>query len=340
MKKTSLSDIAKAAGVSKTLVSFVLNGKAKEKGVNKETAERVLQKIKEFNYQPNSVARSLRTGQSSTIGIVVADISNAFYARICRNIEQFVMQEGYNVVLGNSNEDPSREKELLKMMYDRGMDGIILAPTRPYSEIIEKELNDMEIPLVLVDRHYPKSNFHHVIVDNFEIAYKATKHLIDLGHKYIGYIAIKPSHTSVMQERYAGFCQAKVDAGIEASPEYYNELSLEDLNGDIYDKLDCLHYKEGKVTAMVSSNNKVTLSLLECFKVNDIKIPDDISLLSFDYLDVFKLLCPPISSIQLFAEDIGNRAAHLLMEKIHHKDELKNVVLKAKFHPRESIKKI
>ena len=99
MKKASLSDIAQALGVSKTLVSFVINGRAEEKGISKETTKKVLEKIKELNYQPNSLARGLRTGKSKTIGVVVADISNAFYASVCKSIEQAVMNQGYNVVL-------------------------------------------------------------------------------------------------------------------------------------------------------------------------------------------------------------------------------------------------
>ena len=225
-------------------------------------------------------------------------------------------------------------------MWDRGMDGIILAPTRPFTKKVERELNDLEIPIILIDRHYPDSNLNHVVVNNFQISYEATQHLIQNGHSNIAYIAIKPTHTSVMQDRLAGFVQALKDAKIPFKKNFYNELSLEELSNGIYDKLDCLHYKQGKATAVVSSNNKVTLALLECFKIKDIQIPDDISLVSFDFLDVFKILTPPISSIQLFAEDIGNQSAAMLLKKLNGVSTVENTVLQAKFHSRASVKKL
>ena len=115
MKKTSLADIAKSLNVSKALVSIVLNGKGDAHGINEDTQKRVLAKAKELNYKPNAIARGLRTGKSNTLGLIVADISNAFYAKICRAIEEKAWKKGYHLMISSSEENPERESELIRV---------------------------------------------------------------------------------------------------------------------------------------------------------------------------------------------------------------------------------
>lgn len=341
MKKVSLSDVAKSLGVSKTLVSFVINGKSAEKGISKTTEKKVLDKVKELDYHPNNFARILRTGKSKTIGIVVADISNAFYATICRGVENQASKHGYNVVFSSSDENPEKEKMILKMMSERGFDGVILAPTRPFSVEVEKELKNLDLPLVLIDRHYPESDINYIAANNFEISSEATKYLIDKGHRNIGFIALKPTTTSVMFDRFNGYKTALEQNGIPFNEKFYTELDLEDLVDPTANNFSANILKDNSITAIVSSNNKVTLAILECFKNMNIKIPDDISLISFDFLDVFKILNPPISSIQLFADKIGLESAKLLFTKISDKvNSSENIIIEAHFQERQSVKEI
>lgn len=339
MKKISLSEVANSLGVSKTLVSFVINGKAKEKGISDATVKKVVEKIKELDYKPNIAARTLRTGISKTIGIIVADISNPFYARICKNIESQVSKQGYNVVFSSTNENWKKEKDIIQLMDQRGIDGIILSPSRPYSIEIENEFNSISAPIVFIDRHYKQSKINYIAADNYNAAYESTSYLLSKGHTRIGFAAIKPTTTTVMTDRLSGYKKALTDNGIEFSNDLYSEFSLEDLSKPIYEKIDCLNSNKLNVTAFIFANNKITMAFLECFKKRNIKIPDEISILSFDYLDVFKILSPPISSIQLYAETIGDKAAELILNKIYRKkDNFENVIIESKFHERESVK--
>ncbi|MBN2746480.1 MAG: LacI family DNA-binding transcriptional regulator [Bacteroidales bacterium] len=341
MKRVSLTDLSKSLNISKTTISFVLNGRAKEKGVSAETERRVLKKVKELNYIPNNFARGLRTGKSMTIGIVVADISNPFYARICRNIENEFDKNGYNVLFSSTYENPDKEKHIINVMVERGVDGIILSPTRPYSSRVKKELTQLEIPLVFIDRHYPNSDIPYVVANNYQSSFEATKKLIEFGHKHIAFIAIKPTNTSVMADRIRGYKDALKAANIPFRKKFYAEFDLEDLSKPIYHKLDCLNLREHSATAILSGNNKITLALIECFQRNKILIPNDVSLISFDYLDVFSILTPPISSIQIHPEEIGDKAAKLLLSLISSPQKFQeNLVIEPVIHIKESVKYI
>ena len=144
MKKISLADVAKSLGVSKTLVSLVLNDRGDEKGINKDTQQRVRDKVKELNYKPNQFARGLRVGKSNTIGLVVADISNSFYAKMCRSIEDHCTENGYNLIICSSDENPEKESELIQMLIDRQVDGLIISTTQKNNNDINLEKSSVE----------------------------------------------------------------------------------------------------------------------------------------------------------------------------------------------------
>ena len=341
MKKISLGDVANSLGVSKTLVSFVINGRAKEKGISKVTAEKVMSKVKELGYHPNNFARVLRTGKSMTIGVVVADISNAFYARICKNIEDYCSKNGYNVFFCSSGENPKKEKSLLNMLYERGIDGLIVSPTRKYSPELEREFNAMDIPIVLIDRYFEEQPYNYVVIDNYKISKKITQKLVDLGHKNIGFLAIKPLYTTVMQDRLSGYKDCLKENNIPFTEEMILNFQLKDLQSGFLNKIKTLFEKNKPITALISSNNKITLSTMEYLMEENIKIPDDLSFISFDFLDAFKILNPPLSSVQLHAEIIGDKSAEMLLNKIkkpHQK--IANIVIEATFHERKSCKSI
>ncbi len=339
MKKVSLKDVANSLGVSQTLVSFVINGKAKEKGISNSTAEMVMAKVKEMNYRPNSFARILRTGISKTIGVVVADISNPFYARIGRNIEDYIARFGYKVLFCSTDENADKEKEHIQMLVERGIDGIILAPTREYSAEVEQELLDLEIPVVLIDRYYPGSDFNYVTIDNYDITKEITRYLIENGHTRTGYLSLVPDTTTTMKNRWEGFLSVYKDKGLKYDLDLKTDFELRKLEEQIPSRIDSL-LKKG-VTAMISTNNKITIAAIYYMQQKGVKIPDDISLISFDYLDAFKILSPPLSNVRLFAEDIGDNAAAMIMDKIRNpKKSLTNVSLKAEFYHGKSVKKI
>jgi len=341
MKKVSLGDVAVSLGVSKTLVSFVINGRAKEKGISKNTAEKVISKVKELGYHPNSFARVLRTGKSMTIGVVVADISNPYYARICRNIEAYCSKNDYYVFFCSSNEDPRKEKSLLTMLYERGIDGLIFSPTRKYTDEVEKDLNGLDMPIVLIDRFYTNKPFNYVVTDNYEMSKKVTQNLIDLGHKKIGFMALNPLYTTAMSDRIKGYKDCLKENGIRYSSKMIVNFQLNELQDNFPSRINGLFSDENAITALISTNNKITLSAMEYLMEKKINIPNDLSFISFDFLDAFKVLTPPLSSIQLHAEMIGDKSAEMLLNKIAKPTKkVDNIIVKSTYHERKSCKSI
>ena len=186
--RISLKDIANRAGVSTSLVSFVLNGKQKQHRIKDEVAQRIKEIAKELNYKPNAAAKSLRNGRSRTIGVVVSDISNPFFAHLARHIEASAERHGYSVHFASSDESAQRTAVLVDNMLNKGVDCIVLVPCEG-SDATVKELMDKNIPLVLLDRYIPGINTNYVCLNNRQAAYDATCHLIDEGFRRIGMIA-------------------------------------------------------------------------------------------------------------------------------------------------------
>ena len=155
MKNTSLSDIARKLGVSTTLVSLVLNGKSKESRINDEVAQKVRETAGKMNYKPNQLARGLRTGKTQTLALIVADISNIFFARLARVVEDEAGKFGYKVMFGSSDESPEKLSEMLNVFQERKVDGFIISPTEGSMRYIS-EFKKKNIPFVLIDRYFPK----------------------------------------------------------------------------------------------------------------------------------------------------------------------------------------
>ena len=317
-KKTSLADIARALGVSKTLVSMVLNGKGDENGINEDTQKRVWAKAKELNYKPNMMARSLRTGRSHTIGLIVADISNAFYARMCRAVEDAAAQRGYYVLFGSSDEKVTKEQQLIQMLRDRLVDGIILSTTLENKEGIH-EMEEAGFPLVLIDRFIPQESTPFVTADNYQGSKAAVHHLIRKGHSRIGVLKISPSHLTSITERVRGYQDALAEANIEREEELLLEIPYDDIKGTIARELPRLLSGDNPVSALYALNNNLATASLKVIQDLGLSIPQDIALLSFDDIDLFDLYSPTITAVSQPVSDMGARAVEMLINKIEKK---------------------
>lgn len=323
MKKTSLADIAKALGVSKTLVSLVLNDKGDALGINKETQRKVIAKARELNYRPNQFARGLRMGKSNTIGLIVSDIANSFYARICRSAEDHAAAHGYNLFICSADENVEKESRLIQMLINRQVDGLIISSTQSKSAEFT-QLKKMELPFVLIDRHFPRLDTNYVIVDNHEGALKGVKHLIDEGHTKIGYLAISPAHLITIKERARGYKDALKEAGIRFDGRLVKDIPHDDVRPNVYKAMDELLSANSGVTAVFSSNNSLTIAAMEYLKEKGLHMPEDISLVSFDDIDLFKLSDPPITAVAQPIEEIGAQATEVLIQKIKEMKEQKH----------------
>lgn len=319
MKKSSLEDVAKALGVSKTLVSMVLNGKATQYGISKKTEERVWKMVDEMGFKPNATARKLRTGKSNVLGLIVADISNPFYAKIARSIEDAANKKGYHMLICSSDENPKREADLISILADQHqVDGLIISSTLDNTQMFDR-LHQQNIPFLLLDREFSSGLFPSVTVDNRKGAELLVQHLINKGSNNIGLITLSPSHLSTLQDRKNGYKDALAKNGLVFKESLLREVSFENLREDIAKEVDFLLSDPHRVKAIFALNNLVALYTLEAIKQKGLSIPNDIALVSFDDIDLFKFTSPPITAISQPMEKIGVHAMELLFTLINNK---------------------
>lgn len=313
MKKVSLKDIAESLGVSKALVSLVLNGKGDERGINKQTQERVRVKAKELNYVPNQYARGLRVGRTNTIGVIVPDVSNVFYGKLCKAIEQDAYAKGYNLIISNTYEDVQKEKKLITDLINRNIDGLILASSFDDKNEL-KGLKDNNVPLVLVDRVFDGLDVDAVSVSNIEGAEKAIEFLYKKGVKNPVCFSISPVYISSIAERVKGYLNAVKDK----SKAKLFQIPHDNIDTAVNKAL--IEVREGDYDGIFCANNNIAKSILKNASNNQDNI-DDIKIISFDDIEIFDLVNPKISSIAQPINEIGLKAIELLLGQIKNKEE-------------------
>lgn len=312
MKKVSLKDIAESLGVSKALVSLVLNDKGDERGINKQTQERVRNKARELNYVPNQYARGLRVGRTNTIGVIVPDVSNVFYGKLCKAIEQEAYSRGYNLIISNTYEDTQKEKKLITDLINRNIDGLILASSFDDKNEL-KGLKDNKVPLVLVDRVFDDLEVDSVAVSNIAGAEKAIDFLYKSGVKSPACFTISPVYISSISQRIKGYLNRIKDQSkaklIQVPHDNIDQGVIEGLKtikAENYDGIFCVNNSLAKAILKASSNNG------ESYK--------DLKIISFDDIEVFDLVNPKISAIAQPIGKIGHAAVDLLIEQMEKKD--------------------
>lgn len=340
MKKTSLADIAKALGVSKTLVSLVLNGRGDRHGISPQTQEKVLDKAKELNYTPNPIARGLRTGKSNTIGLIVTDISNIFVAKMARSIEDKVREHGYNLIICSSDEDKTRENALIQQLRGWQVDGLIVMSAQDDKKVFDEIKNST--PLVLIDRHIAKLESNYVGVDNYESSFQAIEHLIELGYKRIGLFTITPTHISPIADRERGYKDALREHNIRAFQKYTQSIPFNDITNAVAASLKELLEMPKPIDALFVVNNSIALACLRYIKQHQIEVPKQLALLSFDDIEAFRFSTPTITAVAQPIKNIGEEAVKLLFKQISTKsDETfkpKQIVLPGELIIRDSTK--
>jgi len=336
MKKASLNDIAKSLNVSKALVSFVLNGQGDKKGIRPETQQKVIAKAKELNYKPNQIARGLRLGKSNTIGLIVADISNKFYAKIAKQVEVVAAQNNFNLIFCSSDENEEKELELIDMLRERLVDGIIISTTQKDAKAFAR-LKKENYPFVLIDRNLPRVSAHYVGVDNYSGAYQATEHLIKNKYQKIGLLKISPSFLSSIRERETGFRAALKDNGIRANNKLIRTIDFSAIKKSVRKELQELIEPPYKIEALFSVNNNITVACMEFLREMNLRIPQDVAIVSFDDIDLFRLSYPTITAVAQPVEKIGETAVNLLLDEINGKNGgPKQVVLPVQLISRRS----
>ncbi len=339
MKKTSLNDIAKHLGVSKTLVSFVLNGKAKEFRISEDICTKVLEVAKELNYQPNRIAQGLRTGKTNTIGLIIADIANPFFGILGREIEQEAAKHGYRVIFCSSDENPDKSRAQIAMMQQTLVDGYIISPPKNSEDQI-LALSKGNVPFVLIDRYFPEIECNQIMVDNFDAAYKATNHLLKLGRRRIANVTINLDLINMI-DRTEGYKQALRDANIPVEESLIKILPFSHDNKLVARAIKDLVNKSSphKADAILFSTSKLGINGIESISALGLKIPDDIAIVSFDNPDAYKICVSPVTVVNQPLKEIGKTAVQILLSDIKRSDgpgKIQKIILKTDLIIRKS----
>ena len=313
-KKITIKDIAKAANVSVTTVSFVLNHKGEEKGISKKVIEKVFKISEEMKFQPNMIASSLRTGKTRSIGLIVEDISNQFFSDLAKVIEREAIKLNYRVFYCSTGGNDLRAIELVNSLLQANVDGFIITPTENMKTTIDRLL-ELKCPVVLVDRYFEDQEASHVVLDNFEGAETATYYLLKRGYKKIAFVT-NSSELIQMNLRKQGYITALRDVGL------YDDTIILDLD---------YHYTEEeriqKITEFLSNNTKIDAVLfaanylllagLQSLKKLGLKIPMDKAIISFDDHDSFRLNAPSITVLSQPIEEMAKKTVRLLMDQMN-----------------------
>ncbi|TDW96978.1 LacI family DNA-binding transcriptional regulator [Dinghuibacter silviterrae] len=310
-KKLSIRDIAEQLKVSKTTVSFVLNGKAAENGVSKAMERRVLAYIEKVGYRPNRMAQGLRTGRSKTIGMMVEDISDAFFSSIARKFEEILSVKGYRIIYGSTENNTAVAKDLIQVFRNHQVDGYIIAPPPGIEEDIRELIAD-ELPVIVFDRTLPNLEVDSVLVDNHQGAYRATRHLLDNGYKHITLVTLT-SEQIQMRERERGYLDCLAEAGKRAKIlriKYHEqrEKAVSDIEKNIPADTD----------AVLFATNYLAENGLEAIAMRRWNIPDQVAIAVFDDCNWFKLFKPSITAVAQPLEAICTEVVDLLLQKLEH----------------------
>lgn len=332
MKRVSIKDIAEKVGVSTALVSYVMNGLEKEKRVGAGVVERIREAARELNYTPNQIARSLRKGSTRTIGLIVTDIANPFFANMARVIEDEAGRLGYTVIFGSSDEDKDKMSRLLDTLIYRQVDGFIIVPAEN-SEIQVRNLVEKHIPVVMVDRYFEEIETSYVVLDNYEASYRAVDHLIRKGYRRIGMAAYCSSLVH-MKERVRGYEGAMTENGL-AKNIRVGRVSYNAVKEDTETILTDFLKGEDRIEALFMATNSISLSCLYYIHRNGIRVPDELTLVGFDGNEAFDFLHYPLSFVEQPVAEIGRKAVQILAAQMDGSKETTRIIVNNKLIVRD-----
>lgn len=311
-KRVSIADIARQLNISVTTVSFILNGKAKEMRISDALIKKVEALVQQTNYQPNVLAKSFRTGKTNTIGLLVEDISNPFFASIARQIEDIAYKRGYKIIYGSTEDNLEKTRDLINMFTDRHVDAYIITAPEGIEEEL-KTLMEMKKPLVLFDRYYPGLETNYVGVDNFTATYDAIRHMVEMGHKEIAFITTN-SNQSQMTDRLAGYKKAMSEKGLSTNIKKIT-YTPEDGRKVISQIITYLQSKRS-VDAVFFATNYLLAKGLEAFAFQGWKVGENLAVVSFDDHEFFALFNPSITAVSQPVSEIANQLITLLLNEL------------------------
>lgn len=306
----TIKDIAKELGVSVSTVSRALNN---HPDISKETKEEVLRVIKQLNYTPNAVARSMIHRKTYTIGLMLPDITDPFLSSMAHGVEDVLSDSGYSIIYGNMSRRPDKEKRFLNSVVERKMDGIIVTPDFMDEETIDL-LQRLKIPVVFLRRRPPAElDFPFVDVDHYKGSCDAIHYLISLGHREIGFIGM-PEFSFTGQERYRGYVDTLQHYGIAPNPIGVAFEGRTTAHG--YQGMEKLAAQYEGMTAVFAANDMLGIGILEWLAVHEKQVPEQMSVIGFDNLEFADLHWIKLTTVAQPRMEMGKKAANLLMNMI------------------------
>ncbi|MDW7681829.1 MAG: LacI family DNA-binding transcriptional regulator [bacterium] len=335
--KITITDVARVAKVSKASVSAVINNKPT---VSPKTREKILKVIKKLNYRPNEVARSLSSRKTKSFGLVIKEIDNPYFARVMKGVFDVCCELGYTVLLGSSELSPAQEFQSIETLTNQRVDGLIISPLQGADSDFSylSDLIHDHYPLVMLGevKNYTTS---FVDVDNVNAAHQAVSYLIKLGHTEIAYFS-GPAYSVHSFDRLQGYQQAHIDHNLPIHKDFIIEVGSYIENGFQAGKK--LFSRQSKTpSAVFCYNDLVAIGLINALIESNINVPDQVSVIGFDDIDICGSIKIPLTTIHVPAYEIGRKASELLIRQIQNSDQLLNekIILKTRLVERNSCTK-
>lgn len=311
MSKTRIKDVAREAGVSIATVSHVINN---TRAVSDATRQRVMRAIEECNYYPNANARSLASGRSHTLGLLISDISNPFFPDLVKSIETVAFEKGYDVILSNTDYDAERTVNYVRRFIERKVAGVALMTSELDISLIE-ELARFHVPVVFLDLGSAGACMSNLVVDYEAGIEEAINHLVSLGHKRIAYIG-GPRRLRSAARRFEAFCDSMRRHLPDSEPLLIYEADFR-LPGGREAARQMLASSE-RPSAVIVANDMMALGVIEEFRRRGVRVPEDISIVGFDDIAFAALSSPPLTTICLPRAELGREAVEALLATIEH----------------------
>lgn len=327
----TIYDVAREANVSMATVSRVVNG---NQNVKPATRKKVLKVIEELGYRPNAVARGLASKKTTTVGVIIPDISNSMYAELARGIEDIATMYRYNIILSNSDQNQNKELQLLETMLGKQVDGIVFM-----SDVISTELlYEMErspTPIVLAGSIDETNAVASVNIDYYGAAYEAVKKLIDNGHKKIAFVSGPLSSKINKDYKLKAYTEALLDAGID-----YDEKLVVECNNSYDEGMEAVSVLQPyEPTAYFVSNDEMSIGVIHALEESGKKVPEDVEIISYENSKLARMARPMLTSIAFPLYDIGAVSMRLLTKYMNEEEiEEKQVILPYRIEERQSTK--
>ncbi|AQP53913.1 LacI family transcriptional regulator [Vagococcus penaei] len=329
--KVTIKDIASMAGVSTTTVSQILNNKGQR--FSEETRRRVLKAVADTDYSPDYFAKNMVQKESKTVGMIVPDVTDLFFSKVIEGVESYLNEKDYMILLCNSKHSETMERKYIKQLQNRSVAGIILASPNA----IELEKYMRSCPNMLIDRGLNTREQGNILVDEYGGYYDAVQYLIDNGHKKIGMLTNESGYYE-MTDRYQAYYECLLNNGLDYDSSFIEDGPVSIQGG--YEAATRLLAREN-LTALCCGNDQMAIGAYRAAFDKGLSIPDDISIVGFDNLEITAFLNPPLTTVDQPAFEIGYTAAKLLFRAINFpEDQIPNINYEANLIVRASTKNI